>query len=406
MSLIFDVVIVGAGPAGSTAAICLSESNLRVALIDKSEFPRDKICGDGMSPDIYNQLKILPGNIGEEYLNLPQKQFCNGAKIVAPNNEEAIVRVDNPELLAYTITRTDFDNLLFQNAAKKKNVESFTGSGVKTIISGDEFHTALLGDGTMIQARMILGADGAHSVVASQLGGIKMERDHHYAGLRVYYENVSSVTTDVELHFIKDVLPGYLWIIPLQGNRANVGIGMLSSYISEQNVNLKQVLERALKESPVLAHRFKEAKALETIKGMGLPLASRKIARSGHRYLLLGDAGHLIDPFTGEGIGNAIRSARIAADHIQDAFKGNKFDAEFNKAYDAEINRRMMGEIRVSILATRLMRTTFIANFIVKRLLQNAAVHQILYTGLDPKKVGRLLLNGQFYGNIFRKVAL
>ncbi|NVK04084.1 MAG: geranylgeranyl reductase family protein [Flavobacteriia bacterium] len=406
MDLNFDVVIVGAGPAGATAAICLSESNLKVALIDKSEFPRDKVCGDGLSPDIYNQLKVLPGNIAEEYMSLQEKLFCNGVKIVAPNNEEATVRFHNPDLHSYSSTRTDFDNLLFQNAAKKSNVETFTGSGVTEIKSDKNHHLLVLGDGTEIKAKMVVGADGAHSVVASQLGGIRIDRDHHYAGLRVYFENVTGLAHDVELHFLKEILPGYLWIIPLPGNRANVGIGMLSSYISEKKVNLKQVLEHALKTSPVLAPRFADAKALETIKGMGLPLGSRKLSRSGDRYLLLGDAGHLIDPFTGEGIGNAIRSARIAADHIQEAFKVNQFDAAFNKAYDAEIKRRMMGEMRFSIFAARLMKKPVVANFVVKRLLQNAAIHQLIYTGLNPNAILRTISKRKFYGDIFRKVAL
>ena len=91
---------------------------------------------------------------------------------------------------------------------------------------------------------MIGGADGAQSVVARQLGSFRPDREHYSAGLRVYYEGIASFQESnfIELHFFKDVLPGYLWIFPLPNNRANVGIGVLSSVVSKKKMNLKTVL--------------------------------------------------------------------------------------------------------------------------------------------------------------------
>ena len=94
----------------------------------------------------------------------------------------------------------------------------------------------------------------------------------------------------------------------MNDGKANVGIGMLSSHISQKKINLKVVLQKLIETHPQLKDRFINAKALESIKGFGLPLGSKKRRLSGDRYVLTGDAASLIDPFSGEGIGNAIRS--------------------------------------------------------------------------------------------------
>lgn len=400
----FDVAIVGAGPAGTTTAICLSESNLRVALIDKAVFPRDKVCGDALSPDVCNQLKILPGNIYDEFTKFKEKHLYAGFTLLASNGSEVTFDLRDREIEAFVSERKDFDYLMFKNAASKDNVEVFEGSGVKTIEPGETGVSLILSDDIQIKASMIVGADGAHSVVASQLGNIKMDRDHHCGGVRLYYENVSGLKNNIELHYIEELLPGYLWIFPLSNNRANVGLGMQSSYVSKNKVNLKKVLADAISTHPVLSKRFENAVALETIKGMGLPMGSRKLERSGDRYLLLGDAAYLIDPLTGEGIGNAIRSGRIAADHLINAFKANRFDATFNLAYDAEIKRRMQGELNLSTWIARLMFNKRLVRFSFKYICSFQGIQNVVLTGFNPAGMLRLIRKPSFYLTFFKKV--
>ena len=127
----------------------------------------------------------------------------------------------------------------------------------------------------------------------------------------------------IELYFFKDFVPGYLWVFPLPNNEANVGIGLLSSFISKKSVNLKEIFQKQLKEHPAFQERFKDAVPIETIKGYGLPLGSAMKQISGNRFLLLGDAASLIDPFSGEGIANGIRSGRLAADVVKEAMTKN-----------------------------------------------------------------------------------
>lgn len=401
----FDVAIVGAGPAGASTAICLSESNLRVALIDKAEFPRDKVCGDGLTPDVYNQLKLLPGTIGKEFQASTYKQACDGLKLFGPYGKHTDIAIPEERMLIHTSRREDLDNLLFTNAAAKGNVTDFQGAGVDEIRSEDGGHTLELSDGTQISAKMVVGADGAHSVVASKLGGVKMDRNHHFGGLRVYYENISDLENSLEIYYLEELLPAYLWIFPLPNNRANVGLGMSSAEIAKKKVNLRKVLKDAIANHPVLSKRFENAVALETIKGMGLPVGSRKLRRSGDGYLLLGDAGYLINPLTGEGVANAIRSGRIAAEHLINAFKANRFDSAFNKAYDAEIKRRMGGELRLSAwVAKRMFNKRFI-NFSISYVLALQGVHNLILAGFTTSSTLRLMRKPSFYLTFFKKVA-
>jgi len=248
-------------------------------------------------------------------------------------------------------------------------------------------------------AKVIAGADGAQSVVARQLGSFKPDRQHFSAGLRIYYEGITSFQEShfIELHFFRDVLPGYLWIFPLANNRANVGIGMLSSVVSKKKINLKTILKVLIENNPHLNDRFKNAKPLEVAKGYGLPLGSRKRKISGDRFLLLGDAASLIDPFTGEGIGNAIRSGRVAADHIMEAFRLDDFSASFNSSYDREIYKRMWPELKMSRALQNLCRYPRLFNTIVRKANKSRHIHELLVGALAQSEKKKTLLRPSFY---------
>jgi flavin-dependent dehydrogenase len=109
----------------------------------------------------------------------------------------------------------------------------------------------------------------------------------------------------IELHFLKDFLPGYLWIFPLPNGLCNVGAGILSSHASRNHINLRDRLMRAIRNHPDLSSRFTNAEMIGKVEGWGLPLGSKRRRLSGDNFLLTGDAASLIDPFTGEGISNS-----------------------------------------------------------------------------------------------------
>lgn len=403
----FDVIIVGAGPSGVACAIKLADTGLRVAILDKATFPRDKTCGDALSVDVVNQLSMLSPNLAAKFDALSKKMPSYGVKIFSPNRRYMDIPFiyKNQKSCGYICQRIDFDNLLFQHLKQYPTVETLENSAVEKVTAtanGVRIQTAK----AHFEAQMIIGADGAHSVVAKQLGNSKVERKHYSAGLRVYYEGVTSFHEDhyIELHFFKDILPGYLWIFPLPDNKANVGIGMPSSIIAKNKMNLKDTLQRLVKTHPQLKNRFQNARPLETIKGYGLPLGSKQRSISGERYLLTGDAASLIDPFSGEGIANAIRSGRIAAEHIVQCFEQQNFSAAFNKAYDEEIYRKMGQEFKINKILQKLVSYPLLFNLVLKKANQSKNLQQFFIEALaSVEKKRKLLIRPGFYYRLLFK---
>ena len=397
----FDVVIVGAGPSGSSCAIKLADSGLNVALLDKATFPRDKTCGDALSVDVINQLPMLSDGLPAAFDALENKIASYGVKIFSPDHNYVDIPFiyKNEKSCGFISPRLNFDDLLFQHAKQYPNISIFENCAVNMVgLKNDhvEIETTL---GTFT-AEMVIGSDGAHSVVSKHLATIKVEKEHYSAGLRVYYEGVTHFHEEnyIELHFFKNILPCYLWVFPLAGNKANIGIGLLSSIVSKKKINLKETLQELLKTHPHLKARFENARPLETIKGYGLPLGSKKRSISGERFLLTGDAAALIDPFTGEGIANAIRSGRVAAAHVTACFEQRNFSAAFNKSYDREIYRRMWKEFKISSTLQRLVSYPRLFNFVIRKARQSKYMQKVLIDALaNIEKKKKILLRPAFY---------
>lgn len=399
-------MIVGAGPAGCASAMVLGQAGLSVALIDKAVFPRDKTCGDALSVDVINQLSLLSLDLASTFNDFPSKMPSHGVKIFSPDHSHIDIPFvhQGKEKCGYICSRLDFDNLLIQQLKKISGVTLFENSNVHKVETRKE-DIKVLTQKDSFSGKIVIGADGAQSIITKQLGTFKTERKHYSAGLRIYYEGVSSFHEGhfIELYFFRKILPGYLWIFPLPDNKANVGIGMLSSEVSKKKINLKETLQDFLTTHPVLKERFKDAKALESVKGFGLPLGSKKRKISGDRFLLAGDAASLIDPFTGEGIGNAIRSGRVAAEHILKCFDKEDFSGSFNSAYDQEIYRRMWKEFRISRTLQQLCRHPGLFNFVVKKANQSKHVQQLLIDALAHVDKKKSLIHPGFYYRLLFK---
>lgn len=400
----FDVLIVGAGPAGAACAMTLGQTGLSVAILDKAVFPRDKTCGDALSIDVINQLSILSPVLAASFAEFAQKSSVNSIRVFSPDRSYIDISIDIDGKYGQICKRLDFDNLLVQHVKQFPTIHLFENCSVQSIDQQSDRIILETNEG-IFKGQILVGADGAYSVVSRHLGTIKTERKHYSAGLRVYYEGVSFLNTGhfIELHFLRELLPGYLWIFPLPDNTANVGLGMLSSIVSKKKINLRETLQRFLSTDPSLKERFKNARPLGNVKGHGLPLGSKQRVISGDRILLTGDAASLIDPLTGEGIGNAIRSGRIAGDHIKNCFSRRDFSAAFNTAYDREIYRRMGGELRLSTRLQQLCKHPKLMNFVVKKANRNAAVQRLLVEGLTQtdKKVS-LISPGFYYRLLFK----
>jgi menaquinone-9 beta-reductase len=398
---VYDVIIAGSGPAGCACALQLSGSGLKVAMIDKSKFPRDKICGDALSADVINQLYKLKGNVADHFTAFTEKLSSHGVRFVAPNGQHLDIDFQNPnhrQAAGYISRRIDFDHFLFEQIKGLKEIDILEQVEILSAKPGSSYVVVESTQGTL-HARFLVVADGAQSVLRKMLTGERPEKDHHCAGLRRYYENVTGFNegNHIELHFYHELLPGYFWIFPLPGNRANVGLGMLSSEVSKKQVNLRLMLDDIITKHPLVKGRFMNAKPLEEIRGFGLPIGSKKRRLSGERFLLAGDAACLIDPFTGEGIGNALRSGRMAAAHIERAFAMNRFDADFNKAYDNTIYKSMWPELRLSRTLQKLLKYPRLFNLVVGKARKNSSLRHLLTSMLDNTDLKTQLVKPSFY---------
>ena len=202
---------------------------------------------------------------------------------------------------------------------------------------------------------MLIGADGINGVTAKKLTARQMDRKHHVAGVRAYYSGVSDMEdTCTEVYFDKKYLPGYFWVFPIKGGLVNAGMGILSDIVVRDKINVKNAFYDFIERSPVLKEKFKNAQLEGTLQGCGLPMGSRWVNMSGDHFLLVGDAASLIDPVSGDGIGNAILSGKLAAEQVQQCFANNNFSAAFVKKYDQVLYKRAGADMRRK---TRILKT-------------------------------------------------
>lgn len=358
-------MILGAGPAGISAALGLSDAGLRVALIDKASFPRDKVCGDAIPARALRVLKELHPQAAEQLAKHPLKTLSQECLVSSPDGSSFIYKFHTG---GYCMRRFDFDGFLMECLQQSGKVDVYLAEDLRAILAE--------GEGWRIQGAskdwtctMILGADGANGISAKQLAGFQMDPQHHCAAVRAYFEDVAELKPErMEIHLLKAGLPGYFWIFPVSENSCNVGFGMLSADVARQKVALRSKMLELIASHPDLKRRFEAAKQEGKVQGFGLPLGSRMPKVAGKGFLLLGDAAALIDPATGEGIGNAMWSGQIAARWAMKAFAQQRFDADFLKGYQDELVAKLGKELRRKHQVQRLLGSRpWLINWAIKR---------------------------------------
>jgi len=298
--------------------------------------------------------------------------------------------------------RVDFDYELFKRL-DRNYAKVLDGTEVTDVARvGAEINISCKNTASSFQLptpRLIIGAEGDRSIVAKKLAGLKKENDHYCAGIRAYYSGVEGMHPQnfIELHFLEELLPGYFWIFPLPNGQANIGAGMLSSSVSKKKVNLKEDMLKAIANNPTIKDRFKNAKLLGSIQGWGLPLGSKKRHLSGEGFLLIGDAGSLIDPFTGEGIGNALYSGMMAADQVAEALKQNRFDAAFLNTYDRAFYDRQWDELKLSHTMQKLCKYPWLFNFVVNKAHKNKTLRDTISCMFEDLDLRAKLRDPLFY---------
>lgn len=376
-----DVIVVGAGPAGAAAAICLAKKGRDVLLLDRQAFPRDKACGDGIPPGsmaVLSELGLKDQIIEAGFYPIHK------LLLVTPGGYSLNPKFTpkKPGMDFFIAPRVQFDYLLQQQAVKC-GAEFCRAQVSAPILDGSRVvgvRASINGESREILGRVVLGADGATSAIARALSPkIKQEDTARIVAVRAYIEDLEILPHTVEFYWYKDILPGYAWIFPLNGNRANIGIGMRVDRFREKKQSLESLLADFLNRPPVKA-RLANGGRLQNIKSWPLNLASAKnIQRVYHGALLIGDAASLIDPFSGEGIHNALISASIAAGVVHRALeKGDVSPAALN-AYERECRKTFGGIVRRShILQLCMTHAPFLMDGFIRLVQANPRLTELL----------------------------
>jgi geranylgeranyl reductase family protein len=379
----YDAIIVGGGPGGSTCATVLGKMGHKVLVLDKAKFPRDKICGDGITGKSRGFIQKL-GLIDEMEEN---GAIYDGIEVIWPRGSRTLIKSDGG-YYSYVCKRQIFDNILFQNAKKVSDtkeefavtdmiVEDGKVVGVKaTDLSDKSSHE--------FRAKIVVGADGANSVVATKLGLNKFDASHRISAIRAYYKNVKNVDKNLEIFFFEKSMPGYFWIFPLPNGQANIGIGMNVKDMQKKKISLQKIMEDEIANNPAIKDRFDGAELVSDIKAWTLPTADAFRKNYGDGFVLIGDASSLIDPMSGEGIGNAMMSANIAAEVIDDALKKNDFSSNQMKNYYDLLWKKIGQEVKTNHMYQRLAANRTLLKFFEPRIAKsNRFIQTMKFNFLD-----------------------
>jgi geranylgeranyl reductase family protein len=326
-----EVIVVGAGPAGSTVATYLARAGVDVLLLEKTEFPREKVCGDGLTPRGVKQLIDLGIDTSED----AGWVHSRGLRILTG---DLTLELDWPDLTSYppygvSRTRHDFDDLLAKLAVKAgaRLYERTTVTSAITNASGRVVGVeAKVGpEKTPVKyyAPLVLACDGVSARLALSVGIQKNEKRPMGVAVRQYYKSPRHDDPFIEGHLElwdrsdprdPKLLPGYGWAFPLGDGTVNVGLGMLSTSASFRNTDYRALLRQWLDGTPE-EWGYREENAIGKVGGAGLPMGFNRTPHYRDGLLLLGDAGGMVSPFNGEGISAAMESAQIAAEVVVQA---------------------------------------------------------------------------------------
>ncbi len=312
-----DVLIIGGGPSGSAAAAYAARQGLATLLIDASSFPRDKTCGDGLTPRAIHQLNKL--GLGEQvtsaYANKGLKLHGFGGSVQAPWPDSVFGTQGS------AMTRAGFDNLLFEFAQSHEEVTTWENATAQTpVFTGSRLSAVEVnhrGQLRTVQARHVIVADGVRSTFGKKLGRIWHRGEVYGIAARSYCSSPISEEPWIHSHLeLRDaegtVQPGYGWIFPLGDGTVNLGCGALSTDQRPAKVNTKKLLS-------FYASQRREEWQLgqeEDVASALLPMGGAVSNVAGPNWMLIGDSAACVNPLNGEGIDYGLETAELALELI------------------------------------------------------------------------------------------
>ncbi len=337
--MFYDVVVVGGGPAGSSAACTIAKSGLSVLLIDKSEFPRDKCCGDGLT----TMALRLSEELGLKILNLDNLEAVDEAVIHFPSGRRKVFPLPGKGLFAAVVPRADYDLALI-DLARELLVDVRLGHKFSSV-NFDGERTFLDIEGLEeVETSFVVAADGAWSPVRRSLNLGEDQSRGEWLAFRQYISGIETDRNNLHVWFEKDLLPGYAWSFPLPDGKANVGFGVLKSKHSSAS-EIAQLARDLLNRDSISETLGENVKLEGRQTAWPIPARISSQRLTSGPVIFVGDAAASTDVLTGEGIGQALLTGILAGE----AIKSVGSQKTVASLYEKSVRSHLLADHRMSV---------------------------------------------------------
>jgi geranylgeranyl reductase family protein len=380
----YDVIVVGGGPAGSVLAWSLARQGVRVAVVERASFPREKVCGDFVEP---SGLRILAGMQCQGMFDVASRLPITSTRVFIGSSVGYIGAIPYYEDKlglpphGYIVPRHELDTHLLDHAeaASATVYRACAATGINRDAGHVRVGIRNQGGHSTLNSRLVVGADGAQSIVARSVGLARSDPRYIAISQRAYVEDVSVTMGEATICFDDDIFPGYGWMFPMLGGRANVGVGILSETCHRYGLSVPKLFAAFI------------AKLRTRHPGCArMRLVSRPLGGVVHTYggirrnhfnggVLIGDAGSFADPMTGEGITPGMESALLASATLIQSLERGRFDAESLSQFERDFRRYFDPAMRFLDLCATLLRNRHFREFWLR-----AGMRGFARAGSDP----------------------
>jgi menaquinone-9 beta-reductase len=356
-----EVVVVGGGPAGTAAAVFLRQAGHEVVLVDEARFPRDKVCGEGVSPEAWRLLARMGADAAVRAL---RPRPVRGMKLTSPDGTAFAGAYTAAREPGFAVRRWCLDRALL-DCARGTGVDVREGVRARDVVRRDGIVRGVVLEGAdapeYLESRLVVAADGRRSVIARKLGLLREHPRLRKFAVRGYWKGVEGLSDFGEMHVTRG---GYCGIAPLGHDEANITFVLDQADMRPAGGHLAGFYLRTLERWPRIRERLSRAVLTSPPRAIGpLALEARRVSAPG--AVLVGDAAGFYDPFTGEGVTLALRGAELAAEVAHGALVAGSTDL---RRYDRLRDEATRDKFRLNRLLQRVVAWPALADGVARRL--------------------------------------